>query len=40
MIVEKVSFKYEKQNILNQINFQVKEKEMLGISKTNYTITK
>lgn len=31
MIVEKVSFKYEKQNILNQINFQVKEKEMLGI---------
>ena len=31
MKVENVSFKYEKQNILNQINFDVKEKEMLGI---------
>ena len=31
MKVENVSFKYEKQNILNDINFKVKEKEMLGI---------
>ena len=31
MKVENVSFKYEKQNILNNINFSVNEKEMLGI---------
>ena len=31
MKVENVSFTYEKQNILNDINFKVKEKEMLGI---------
>ena len=31
MKVENLSFKYEKQNILNNINFSVNEKEMLGI---------